>query len=47
MFLNVFNHMDFSTPSSMFNTQSLTSFGTLKTQGNTPRQMEFGLRVNF
>lgn len=45
MFLNVFNHMDFANPS--FNTQSLTSFGTLKTQGNTPRQMEFGLRVNF
>jgi hypothetical protein len=45
LFLNIFNHMDFANPS--FTTVSPASWGVLTTQGNTPRQIEFGLRVNF
>jgi hypothetical protein len=45
LFLNVLNHMQFSDPS--LNVFSLTSWGVLNSQGNTPRQMEFGLRVSF
>ncbi|MBV9071983.1 MAG: hypothetical protein JOZ10_00005, partial [Acidobacteria bacterium] len=45
LFLNVFNHMQFADPT--LNATSPTSWGILNTQGNTPRQMEFGLRVSF
>lgn len=45
MFLNVLNHMQFANPSLSLN--SISSWGVLNTQGNTPRQMEFGLRLNF
>jgi hypothetical protein len=45
MFLNVLNHMQFANPSLSLN--SIASWGVLNTQGNTPRQMEFGLRLNF
>jgi hypothetical protein len=44
-FSNVLNHMQFANPS-----LSLTSpqtFGVMSTQLNTPRQMEFGLRIGF
>jgi hypothetical protein len=44
-FLNVLNHLDFTNPA--FNINSSTSFGVTKTQGNTPRQIEAGARVNF
>jgi hypothetical protein len=45
LFLNVLNHMQFADPT--LNATSPTSWGVFNTQGNTPRQMEFGLRVNF
>jgi len=45
LFLNVLNHMQFSDPT--LSTTSPSSWGVLNTQGNTPRQMEFGLRVTF
>jgi hypothetical protein len=43
---NVLNHVVFSTPSSLSLTSS-TTFGRFTTQTNTPRQMEFGLRLHF
>jgi hypothetical protein len=45
LFLNVLNHMQFADPT--LSTTSPSSWGVLNNQGNTPRQMEFGLRVNF
>jgi hypothetical protein len=39
------NHLDFSNPS--LSLQSPTNFGTVKTQGNSPRQIEMGLRVSY
>ena len=45
VFLNVMNHLDFSSPS--LNISSPTSFGVTKTQGNTPRQIQLGLRASF
>ncbi len=45
LFLNVFNHLVFANP-----TQDISnpgSWGVLNTQGNTPRQIEFGLRFRF
>ena len=42
---NVMNHNVFSNPSlSMTNP---TQFGRITTQANTPRNMEFGLRIRF
>jgi hypothetical protein len=43
---NVMNHVVFSTPASLSLT-SPTTFGRITGQANTPRQMEFGLRVHF
>jgi hypothetical protein len=45
VFYNVLNHLDFATPS--LSLQSPTSFGVIKTQGNSPRQIQMGLRANF
>jgi len=45
LFLNVLNHNQFQDPT--LSTTSPGSWGVLNTQGNTPRQMEFGLRVSF
>jgi hypothetical protein len=45
-FTNVFNHTVFSTPASLSLT-SPTTFGRFTGQANTPRQMEFGLRLHF
>ncbi|MDP9050364.1 MAG: hypothetical protein M3O31_06510, partial [Acidobacteriota bacterium] len=42
---NVMNHLDFSNPS--FSLQSASNWGTTKTQGNSPRQIQMGLRANF
>ena len=45
LFLNVLNHMQFANPS--FTSVNPATWGVLSRQGNTPRQIEFGLRVNF
>jgi len=45
LFLNVFNHVVFANPT--LDLSDPTSWGVLSSQGNTPRQMEFGLRVRF
>jgi hypothetical protein len=45
LFLNVLNHMQFADPT--LSTSTPSSWGVLNTQGNTPRQMEFGFRVSF
>jgi hypothetical protein len=43
---NVLNHVVFSTPNSLTLTTP-TQFGRITGQANTPRQMEFGLRLHF
>jgi hypothetical protein len=43
--LNTLNHMQFADPTLQMGSPS--SWGQLSTQGNTPRQMEFGLRLKF
>ena len=47
--VNVLNHPVFLDPGpgDYLDTSSSSGFGTLPGQGNTPRTMEFGLRVNF
>ena len=45
VFLNAMNHLDFSNPS--LSLQSASSFGVTKTQGNSPRQIQMGVRTNF
>jgi hypothetical protein len=45
LFLNVMNHLVFANPT--LDISNPASWGVLNTQGNTPRQMEFGLRVRF
>jgi hypothetical protein len=45
LFFNVMNHLDFSNPS--LNIQSATAWGTTKTQGNNPRQIQVGVRASF
>jgi len=42
---NTLNHVQMSGPS--LTLSSPTSFGQITSQGNTPRQMEFGLRLGF
>jgi hypothetical protein len=44
-FANVLNKMQFSNPSMTLD--SPASFGNITSQANTPRQIEFGLRVTF
>jgi hypothetical protein len=44
-FTNVLNHVVFLDPS--LDTSNPSAFGTSGGQANTPRQMEFGLRVNW
>ena len=44
-FTNVFNHMALSNPT--LTLTSPTTFGRINGQANTPRQMEFGLRLHF
>jgi hypothetical protein len=44
-FANVFNHFQPGNPS--LNIDSPQTFGSITTQANTPRQMEFGLRIHF
>jgi len=45
VFENVMNHLDFANPS--LSLQSTSSWGVTKTQGNSPRQIQGGLRANF
>jgi len=45
LFLNVMNHLVYANPT--LDISNPASWGVLNTQGNTPRQMEFGLRVRF
>ncbi|HEU5451650.1 MAG TPA: hypothetical protein VFU76_06680, partial [Terriglobales bacterium] len=45
MFQNVFNHIVFNDPS--METDSAKPWGTLRSQRNGPRTMEFGIRVSF
>jgi hypothetical protein len=42
---NALNHLDFANPS--LNISAPTSFGVTKTQGNSPRQIQMGMRANF
>ena len=46
---NVLNHVQLSDPSGTTNLAltSATSFGRINSQANTPRNMEFGLRIHF
>jgi YHS domain-containing protein len=48
---NVFNHPVFADPNSSFFAQGVdptsSGFGVVNTQGNNPRQMQFGLRFTF
>jgi hypothetical protein len=43
--LNVFNHMQFADPS--LSLGDSTGFGAFTSQGNTPRQFEFGAHIKF
>jgi hypothetical protein len=45
VFQNVMNHLDFASPS--LSLQAATSWGVTKTQGNTPRQIQMGVRAYF
>jgi Carboxypeptidase regulatory-like domain len=44
-FSNMLNHFQAGTPA--LNIDSPTTFGVITTQANTPRQIEFGLRLHF
>jgi hypothetical protein len=43
--LNAMNHLDFSNPS--LSLQSSSAFGVTKTQGNSPREIQMGIRASF
>ena len=47
--INLLNHVVFFDPGpgDYLDTSNPGTWGTLPGQGNTPRTMEFGLRVNF
>ncbi|HLI75588.1 MAG TPA: carboxypeptidase-like regulatory domain-containing protein [Acidobacteriaceae bacterium] len=45
VFYNLMNHLDFSNPS--LSLQSTTNWGTVKTQQNSPRQIQMGIRASF
>ncbi len=49
VFINVLNHVVFFDPGSgdYLDTSNPGSWGILPGQGNTPRTMEFGIRLNF
>ena len=44
-FTNILNHMQPSNPT--LTTTSPTTFGVISTQANSPRSLEFGLRIHF
>jgi hypothetical protein len=45
VFYNAMNHMEFASPSLSIATPA--AFGVTKTQGNSPRQIQMGIRANF
>ena len=45
VFNNVMNHMDFANPS--LSLQSTSNWGTTKTQGNSPRSIQMGIRASY
>jgi hypothetical protein len=45
VFYNFMNHLDFSNPS--LSLQSTSNWGITKTQGNSPREIQMGVRANF
>jgi hypothetical protein len=45
VFQNALNHLDFANPS--LSLQASSSFGVTKTQGNSPRQIQMGVRAYF
>jgi len=45
IFTNVFNHNQFFDP--LLDLTNVSSWGVLSAQGNNPRQMQLGLRLNF
>ena len=45
VFENVMNHLDFASPS--LSLQAVSSWGVTKTQGNSPRLIQMGLRAYF
>ncbi len=45
VFYNFMNHLDFGVPS--LSLQSTGNWGTTKTQGNSPRQIQMGIRASF
>jgi hypothetical protein len=45
VFFNAMNHLDFSNPS--VSIASPASWGVTKTQGNSPREIQMGIRANF
>jgi hypothetical protein len=47
VFLNVLNHNDFANPTLSTVSSSSTSFGVVKAQGNLPRAIQMGGRINF
>ena len=47
LFTNVTNHVLMNVSSSALDLGSPTTFGRLNSQLNTPRNMEFGLRIHF
>jgi hypothetical protein len=42
---NALNHLDFTNPS--LSILAPASFGVTKTQGNSPRQIQMGIRASF
>jgi hypothetical protein len=44
---NIFNHNVFANPGLSIASGSTLSFGVVNTQGNTPRQIQVGLRASF
>jgi hypothetical protein len=44
---NVFNHLDFAYPTLNIGAGSTTAWGVANSQGNTPRAMQFGLRIRY
>ncbi len=44
---NIFNRTDFCDPNGFYNIASGSSFGTVNTQCNQPRSIQFGLRLNY
>jgi hypothetical protein len=47
MILNVLNHVDYYNPSGALSLASPSTFGSVSSEINNPRQIEFGARFNF